>query len=234
LRAIIFDGDDTLWQTEHLYDTARSSAREVVEGVGLDGEAWEARERLIDVENVARFGHGVDRFPTSCVEAYEDVAAATGVAVEAGARQEIDRVARGVFERRVPLVDGAEETLSALRACGYRLALLTKGDPAVQSARIEQSGLRGLFDSIAIVAEKTPEAIHSVLARLEVLPADALTVGNSVRSDVLPSLAAGVTPVWIDAHVWEYERQHAPYPSNRVVRGKELTDLVELLCHEDS
>lgn len=228
LRAIVFDGDDTLWQTEHLYDEARSQAREIIEGAGLDGDTWEARERLIDVENVDRFGHAIDRFPTSCVEAYEEVCLAAGVAVDNALRQEIDSVARKVFERRAPLMNGARETLSELRSRGYSLALLTKGDPPVQALRIEQSELRDLFDLIEIVEEKTPESILSVLRQLDIAPSEAITVGNSMRSDILPSLAAGVTPVWIDAHVWEYERQHDCNPPGNVIEGKELRDLLKI------
>ena len=232
LRAIVFDGDDTLWQTEQLYDEARSRGREIVERAGLSGEAWEARERLLDVENVQHFGHAADRFPASCVDAYEEVCEAAGATVDEEVGRAIASAARQVFERRAPLMGGAQTTLSKLRARGYTLALLTKGDASVQTMRIDQSGLRNMFDLIEIVEEKTPESILSVLGRLDVAPAEALTVGNSVRSDVLPSLAAGVTPVWIDAHVWEYERQHSSYPPERVIEGRELNDLLEIIWDE--
>ena len=50
--AVVFDGDDTLWSTEPLYDRARQDARAEVVHSGLDGEEWERVERRIDVENV--------------------------------------------------------------------------------------------------------------------------------------------------------------------------------------
>jgi putative hydrolase of the HAD superfamily len=236
LRTIVFDGDDTLWQTEHLYDETRAEARTVVEFAGLDGEAWEARERLIDVANVERLGHATDRFPTSCVEAYDRLCAETETAPDEAVRGRIDSVARQVFERRAPLVNGALETLSALRKMGYDLALLTKGDRAVQARRIEQSGLGGFFKLIEIVDEKTPGTILAVLGRLQVPISEAVTVGNSIRSDVFPSLAAGVTPIWIDAHVWEYERQYdyEPFPDNSVIEVKELSDLLGILSRGDA
>jgi len=228
VRAIIFDGDDTLWHTEQLYDEARSRAREIVEEAGLDGERWEARERAIDVENVARFGHSSERFPTSCVEAYEEACAESGQPLDEKVRERIGAIARTVFERPAPLVDNARRTLEGLRSQGIALALLTKGDTAVQRLRVEQSGLAPLFDLVDIVEEKTPESILSVLKRLGVPTSAALTVGNSVRSDVFPSLAAGVKPVWIDAHVWEYEREHDSPPQDDVIKRKELSDLLEM------
>jgi putative hydrolase of the HAD superfamily len=229
VRAIIFDGDDTLWHTEQLYDEARGRARELVEETGLDGERWEARERAIDVENVARFGHGTDRFPTSCIEAYEETCAESGEPVDDGVRERIGAVARTVFERPAPLVDSARRTLEELRSQGIALALLTKGDGAVQRLRVEQSGLAPLFDLVEIVEEKTPESILSTLERLGVPASAGLTVGNSVRSDVFPSLAAGVKPVWIDAHVWEYEREHDSPPQDDVIKKEELRDLLKML-----
>lgn len=47
LLGIVFDGDDTLWSTESLYDEARANARRVVAEAGLDDAAWEKLERRI-------------------------------------------------------------------------------------------------------------------------------------------------------------------------------------------
>ena len=229
IQAIVFDGDDTLWHTEWLYDEARQRAREIVEAAGLDGAAWETRERLIDVENVARFGHGADRFPTSCAEAYEEACEAAGQAVEEEVRAAIGAAARVVFQRRAPLVAGAAETLAALRSRGVRLALLTKGDPSIQRARIEQSGVAKMFDLVEIVEDKGAGSILSVIERLGARPETSLTVGNSVRSDVLPSLAAGVTPVWIDAPVWEYERGQDTPPESGVIKREDLSDVLGIV-----
>ncbi|MEO8907547.1 MAG: hypothetical protein ABI310_05655, partial [Microbacteriaceae bacterium] len=50
-RGVIFDGDDTLWLTEALYDDARASARAVVEHAGLNGTEWERLQRIRDLYN---------------------------------------------------------------------------------------------------------------------------------------------------------------------------------------
>ena len=228
-RAVVFDGDDTLWNTEWLYDDARRRARDAVEAAGLDAVAREEIERRIDVENVERLGHGVLRFPTSCAEAYEGVCAAAGRKVDPGLRQRIFDVASTVFERQAPLVPHARETLTELASRGIRLALLTKGDPTIQRRRIEQSGLAPFFDLVEIVDRKTPDDIRALIERLGVRADDALMVGNSLRSDVLPSLLAGVKPIWIDAHVWEYERQHEALTDEGVIELDDLTELLDLV-----
>jgi putative hydrolase of the HAD superfamily len=228
-QGIVFDGDDTLWHTEPLYDNARQQAREAVEASGVDGEAWEAIERRIDVENVDSLGHSVARFPRSCVEAYAAACAAEGLTVEPAVQVEVRDAARTAFTAEARLVPRARETLAALADRGFRLALLTKGEPALQQRRIDQSGLAPFFDLVEIVDAKTPEAFQSVLAGLGVDATSALSVGNSIRSDVLPSLAAGVKPIWIDAHVWEYERNHDAVDGEDVIEVESLAQLLDLV-----
>jgi putative hydrolase of the HAD superfamily len=228
-QAIVFDGDDTLWQTEYLYDQARAKARAIVEDAGLDGTRWEDMERRIDVENVARLGHSVARFPTSCVEAYESLCVAAGRDIDPEVSAKIGAAARAVFNERAPVLPEVRGTLAALRRRGLRLALLTKGDPALQERRVEQSGLAQFFDLVQVVDQKTPESITAILDRLGVTADCAVTVGNSVRSDVLPSLAAGVQPIWIDAHVWEYEREHPVVDRREVIELDDVSGLLGIL-----
>src|SRR5262249_45937897 len=141
----------------------------------------------------------------------------------------IRHAARSVFERTPPLVAGARETLTCLRARGARLALLTKGDPQLQWRRIESSGLRDLFHVVQIVPEKSPITIRNVVASLGVNPESAWMVGNSIRSDMLPAIAAGIRAIWINAHVWEYERAHDHLVDERVITISRLIDILDLV-----
>ena len=63
---VVFDGDDTLWATERLYDDARTAAQGLVVAAGIDGTRWDLTERKIDQDNVALMGLSAIRFPTSC------------------------------------------------------------------------------------------------------------------------------------------------------------------------
>jgi putative hydrolase of the HAD superfamily len=226
---IVFDGDDTLWSTEQLYDVARQSARAIVERAGLSGPNWEVLERRIDVENVAKLGYSPLRFPRSCVEAYEELCRRNSIAIDGSIATRIEQVASDVFVQEPPLMPDAHQTLSALRDRGIRLALLTKGDLTVQQRRIETSGLAEFFDVVHIVDEKTPNAILEVIARLDVEPHCSWMVGNSIRSDILPALAAGLRTAWIDAHVWEHERSHDHLLDDRIARIDNLGDLMRVL-----
>src|SRR5688572_27640363 len=116
--AVVFDGDDTLWSTEPLFDRARQDARAAVVDSGLDRAECERVERRIDVENVRLLGFSIERFPTSCVQAYEAVAHASGIPVNPEVSDRIRSAARSVFSQDPPLVAGALETLQRLRRQG--------------------------------------------------------------------------------------------------------------------
>jgi putative hydrolase of the HAD superfamily len=221
---VVFDGDDTLWWTEPLYDMARSHARERVAQTGLDGAAWEALERTLDVRNVAQFGFGRERFPTSCVGAYEQLTWSTRRVVDPTVSDEIWAIADSVFAGPAPVVEGAVDVIETLAAI-VPLALLTRGDPEVQELRIEHSGLAQWFKRIDIVREKSSERFASVLRGIQAAPSRSWSVGNSRRSDIDPALSIGMHAIWIDAHVWEYERAAGHETHERLHIARELREV---------
>jgi putative hydrolase of the HAD superfamily len=224
--AALFDGDDTLWFTEPLYDQARAAARVLVEGATLDGELWERLQRETDAANVATLGYSPRRFPTSCVQAYEELCRGLKVPQDDHLASAIWSAASQVFKMKPAIADGAAEVLRSLREAGFRLALLTKGDPLIQRNRIETSGLEIYFDRIVIVQEKTPETLVALLRELDALPGCSWMIGNSVRSDILPAIEAGIRAIWIKAHVWEHERTHDHLVDDRILEVPTLKDVL--------
>lgn len=226
---VVFDGDDTLWSTEPLYDVARQDARALVTAIGASGEEWEELQRRIDVENVATLGYSQERFPTSCVQAYEQLCVLHGLVPDPAVAGRIRQAARTVFDRDPELVPGAREVLDTLRNQRVRLALLTKGDLSVQRQRVERSGLQPCFDLVRIVSTKSPDDIRAVVADLDVALEDAWMVGNSIRSDIFPALEAGLRAIWIKAHVWEYERAHDHLVDDRVVEVAQISEVTTVI-----
>lgn len=228
-RGVVFDGDDTLWKTEELYDEARADAARIVAAQGLDAIAWENLERRIDVENVATMGFSRMRFPTSCVQAYLATCREAGCESDPAVEEQIRKAASTVFDRKPTLHPSARQMLSRLRAKGIRRALLTKGDREIQERRIQQSGLVDLFDFISIVEDKTPDSVRKVVDALGTEPNSTWMVGNSERSDILPALLAGLRAIHVDAHVWEHERSTSSLDDDRIRRATSLADVANWL-----
>lgn len=207
-QAIVFDGDDTLWETEALYDLARDEAARIVETAGLSANRFQELQREIDIQNVKVMGLTSSRFPTSSVEAYEALARQAGTNPSKRIRSAVYQASASVFLTPAPLYEGVELVVNELRS-HFHLGLLTKGDAGIQTRRIAESGLEHAFEAISIVSDKTEAEFMNVLANLQCRPQASWSVGNSLGSDILPALSVGMMAVWIDAHVWGHERSLA-------------------------
>lgn len=218
------DGDDTLWFVEPLYDAARNAVAALVAAAGLDAAHWEQHERAIDVANVAVYGVNPERFPTSCVQAYEALASETHASTDDAVAREVWTVASTVFETVAPVHPSASRVISTLRARGP-VVLLTKGDQVVQSQRISDAALADAFDDVRIVADKNEDTFRTVLADHGYAPELSWSIGNSLRSDINPALRIGMHAVWVDAHVWEYERGEIEPADGHLLIVHDLADV---------
>jgi putative hydrolase of the HAD superfamily len=101
------------------------------------------------------------------------------------------------------LTHDAASVLSALRRNGWRLGLLTNGDPAVQRQKVEVLGLAALLDHVVYASEHAPggkparEPFIEVLRRLQVAAQDAVMVGDDPVNDVDGARAVGIRTIFL-------------------------------------
>ncbi len=120
---------------------------------------------------------------------------------------------------------GVTETLPLL-ATQARLVLVTKGDLFHQESKLAASGLGDHFAGVEIVSEKTADTYARVFARYGANAADAVMVGNSLRSDIWPALAAGAYAVHIPNEIeWARERAETPEGEPRFARLAAFAEL---------
>lgn len=130
-KAIIFDADDTLWATELLYDKSRDKAKFFIEQEYGLGDEWEKHQRKIDVDNVKKFGFKRERFPTSCVEAYQKIVQLYDLKLNKIHADKVWKLANFVFDTKAPIKNHVRKTLDQLKKENFTLILLTKGDERV-------------------------------------------------------------------------------------------------------
>jgi putative hydrolase of the HAD superfamily len=139
------------------------------------------------------------------------------------------RLAERVYEEEARIKDGVIEALGLL-ADHFALYLVTVGDEAVQRRRIETLPCRELFSDMIIVSDKTTEVYRSVLERGPFQPGEAVMIGDSLRSDVLPALEAGLFAVHIPADNWRArEMQGVEIPGERFARHGSLLEAARFL-----
>lgn len=227
IRLICLDADDTLWGHESYF---RLSYQRFVELLAPFADATFSQERLIATEtrNLGLYGYGVKGFTLSMLETALEIAGDRLTAATTGA---VLAIGRDLMRHPIYLLDGVAEALGPLAERGA-LVLVTKGDLFHQEAKLAASGIGDRFSGVEIVSEKTPEVYRRVFARHGVAPEEAVMVGNSMRSDILPALEAGAFAIHIPhEHVWAHERAEGP-PANP--RFAELASLADVPAWLDS
>lgn len=103
-----------------------------------------------------------------------------------------------VFSAPYEPFEGAGETLRKYRDAGWRVLILTKGDPEVQEPKILKNGLDSVVDAWKVVPRKDTEQLGAFLEEFGVDPGQAVYVGDSVRDDMTPAKALGLVAVRIE------------------------------------
>lgn len=230
LTLIAFDADDTLWQNETQFRLTQARFEALLRE---HAEPEHLHDRLMAAErrNLGHYGYGVKGFMLSMIETAIEV---TGGRIEARAIAEILSAGREMFQQPVELCPHAEATLRTL-AESHQVIVITKGDLLDQERKIAQSGLGDLLHGVEIVSEKSASSYLSIFSRYGHPPARSMMVGNSVKSDVLPALAAGACAVHVPHHLtWDLERADPPrdHPGFHSIPDlSALPALVQSLAH---
>jgi putative hydrolase of the HAD superfamily len=225
LTTIGFDADDTLWQNERFF---RFTEARFTELLASHGDAPHIAGRLLEAErrNLKFYGYGIKGFTLSMIETAIEV---TRGAVSPHVIGEILAIGRDMLQHPVEPLPHVQETLHDV-VSAYRLVLITKGDLFDQERKLAQSGLGDYFAGVEIVSEKTPETYARAFKRHGDGPDRAMMVGNSLKSDIVPAIAAGSWGVYVPHELtWELEKIDAPDDAPRFRRLQHLGELATLL-----
>ncbi|CAH1653962.1 Haloacid dehalogenase [Hyphomicrobiales bacterium] len=218
LTTIGFDADDTLWQNEQFF---RMTEDRFVALLGEHGEAAEISGRLLEAEkrNLGFYGFGIKGFVLSMIETAIEI---TDGQVPAAVIAEILAAGREMAAHPVETLPHVRETLEALSG-DYRLVLITKGDLFDQERKLAQSGLGDFFHAVEIVSDKKAATYARLFARHGDGAGQAMMVGNSLKSDILPALEAGSWAVHVP-HDLTWALEHAEEPAGHI-RYRKIGDL---------
>jgi len=226
IKLICLDADDTLWHNMRHFNEAEEAFAAILAPFA---EAKVAREMLAtcEIRNLPLYGYGAKSFTLSLIETAVELAPR---AVDARMVGEILAAGRRLLAHPVLLLDEIEAMLDRL-AARARLVLVTKGDLLHQETKLAASGLGERFSGVEIVSDKTPATFERIFSAYDVSPDEALMAGDSMRSDVLPALAAGAWAAYIPQEgAWSHEAGERPdHP-----RLRELSTLADLPDWVDS
>ena len=225
IRTIAFDADDTLWQNEHYYQLSQQRFAELLAD---RADAARVHDALLDAEkrNIDRYGFGIKGFTLSMIETALELCQGD---VSSETIRKIIELGREQLVHPVDLLPHARETIMALQG-HFTLLLITKGDLYDQERKIAQSGLGACFDAIEVVSDKNAATYQKLFARHGSGAPTSAMVGNSLKSDVLPAIAAGGFGVYVPHPLtWSYEHATPPEGEPRFRQINHLGELPALI-----
>ena len=223
---IAFDADDTLWHNERYFQISQSRFRDLLAPYS-DPDHLSDRLLAAERRNLGHYGYGVKGFMLSMIETAIEV---TAQKVPAEVISELLAVGQDILAHPIELLPGARDVIGELSET-FTIVLITKGDLLDQERKLAQSGLGDLFDHVEIVSEKTAQTYHDIFARHGGGAAQALMVGNSMRSDIVPMIDAGGWGVHVPHDLlWDLEHAPAPTDSPRYHEIANLGQLPDLLA----
>jgi putative hydrolase of the HAD superfamily len=229
ITTIGFDADDTLWHNETFFRLTQTRFADLLAGMA-DPAHLAARLEAAERRNLGHYGFGVKGFMLSMIETAIEVSEGR---VQSAVIAEIMEAGREMLRHPVDLLPHAEATLRVL-ATTHRMVLITKGDLLDQERKVAQSGLGDLFSAVEIVSHKTPQVYRAAFARQGAAPEQAMMVGNSLKSDVMPALEAGAWGVHVPHELtWALEHAESPKEAARFRCIPDLGALPELIKELD-
>ena len=221
ITTVGLDADDTLWHNETFFRLTHDRFADLLAEHG-DREMIERRLAEVEGRNLRLYGYGIKGFTLSMIETAMELC--DGAAPPEVVR-EILAAGREMLGHPVEPLPGVDDCLHALSE-KYRLVLVTKGDLLDQERKLAASGLGELFGGVEIVSEKTAATYRTVFARHGTGPQEAVMVGNSLKSDVIPALEAGAWAAHIPYSItWAHEMAEPPLGH---ARFRELASISEL------
>lgn len=131
------------------------------------------------------------------------------------------------------LHDDALPCLDALRAAGVRLGVITNGDLAFQSEKIQAVGLAARLEVVVAsgslgFAKPDPRIFRHACSVLGVAPSGALYVGDRLDTDAIGAASAGLAGVWLDRGGAATADDYAAAAASGVVVIRTLAELPAL------
>jgi putative hydrolase of the HAD superfamily len=209
-QTILFDLDDTLVHCNKYFENVIDQFAQFIAtwfaDYALSTEEVKQKQLEIDLVGVTLHGFLANRFPQSLVETYHWFSERHNRRTNLQEESLLLQLGHTVYEFTVEPYPHMNDTIEMLIDSGHRLYLYTGGDASIQMKKVRDTGLDAYFeDRIFIALHKNNEFMESLLRTNRFDRNHTWMIGNSVRTDVLPALHAGIHSIYIPAALeWQY------------------------------
>lgn len=125
-------------------------------------------------------------------------------------------------------IKGAKELLQDLKKADYQLHVVTNGNKNIQYKRLDDSHFNRFFDTIFISEEigyqkPTKQFFEHVFNKLDLVPNQAIIIGDSLSSDIKGGINAGIDTLWYNpAQITNNSTIQPTYEIHKLEQIKEI------------
>lgn len=222
IKAIFIDMDDTLIVNNILYEKAQAALAGFLHNFGITEEEVDAVFDRVDAENFKTLGYSRERMPASFEMTLKHFIPDAEETLVMSARG----FAEKIFTTIAPLKPDVEEAF-ALMVENFPVYLVTQGDLSVQAGRVAHIPFKGEFADIHIVERKHTDLYKKLLKKHGFKPEEVVMIGDSLKSDIVPAVEAGMHAIWIEAR----NASHEAIPASTSDRAHKFGSLLEAAQH---
>lgn len=201
-QQIIFDLDDTLVHCNRYFDQILDEFAALLSGwfanTRITAQEIRAKQIEIDVAGVEQIGFISTHFPHSLIETYRYFSQLLGLDAGLAEEQKLMKLGMSVYDKEIEAYPNMTQTLNLLRSQGHQLHLYTGGESVIQQRKIDQMRLTDYFEErIYIRRHKNVDALEEILSAGPFDRSHTWMIGNSLRTDIMPALSAGIHSIYI-------------------------------------
>ena len=225
IKAIFLDMDDTLIVNTALYEQAAAVLSGYLHHYGV---SLTDTRRILDKVDRDLFkvqGYSRERYP----DVFERVLKHFVPEADKKAAATVRQFAETVVSTVAKLKPGTVEAIDLLTR-DFPVYIITQGDKTVQETRISHLPFRDKLSGVFVVDKKEVDIFSGIVRQLGYQPDETVMIGDSLRSDIVPSVAAGLHAIWIEAHNWSLESS-TKVPLKRMYTFSSLLEAARYLTH---
>lgn len=182
----------------------------------IEREIVDQTQQQIDIAAVKQRGLGKNRFPESLVQTYRLMCNKYGKPIIKQEEQELLELGHAVYDFDVELYPDAMPAIRKLKEQGHELYLYTGGDYQIQTQKVLDAGLDGIFPETRrfICEHKNTLSMKKILRQGNFRRESTWMIGNSARNDIRPALELGLHAIHIpDEFGWDYDNVELDIPA---------------------
>lgn len=210
-QQLLFDLDDTLIYCNRYFfeviDQFADSLKTWFNGYSaVTDSAIRDKQMEFDLALIDKSGFKSEHFPRSFLNTYQHFCAITGRDCSKQEENFLWDIGISVYQHDTEPYPNMEQTLTQLASEGHELHLYTGGEPKIQQRKIDQMELGRFFESRIYIRQlKNYDALEGILRSGSFDRTQTWMIGNSIRTDVVPALTAGIHAIHMQAQEeWHY------------------------------